>query len=70
MFTVKSQSYTEIHKMNEAEVKAFKKKLIKCNITIHIQQLGIACSPNDDLLIEELHNLGFNYIIYYYLNLK
>lgn len=45
--------------MNEAEVKAFKKKLIKCNITIHIQQLGMACSPNDELLMEELHNLGF-----------
>jgi hypothetical protein len=44
--------------MNEAEVKSFKKKLIKCNITIHIQQLGTACSPNDDLLMEELHNLG------------
>ena len=46
--------------MNEAEVKAFKKKLIKCNITIHIQQLGTACSPNDDLLMEELQNLGKN----------
>lgn len=54
--------YTEIQKMNEAEVKVFKKKLIKCNITIHIQQLGIACSPNEESYIEELNNLGTIFI--------
>lgn len=54
--------------MNEAEVKAFKKKLIKCNITIHIQQLGTACSPNDDLLMEELHDLGIITLIFKNIN--
>lgn len=52
--------------MNEAEVKAFKKKLIKCNITIHIQQLGTACSSDDNLLIEELHDLGYFRIEFLY----
>ncbi|KAL4463401.1 hypothetical protein ABPG72_011613 [Tetrahymena utriculariae] len=37
--------YSEIQKMNEAEVKELKDKIIKCNITIHIQQLGMQWIP-------------------------
>ena len=32
--------------MNEAEVQIFKEKLIKCDKTIHIQQLGVQWIEN------------------------
>ncbi|EGR34385.1 hypothetical protein IMG5_013690 [Ichthyophthirius multifiliis] len=35
------ERYTEIQKMNEAEVQKLKEQIIKCNMTIHVQQLGI-----------------------------
>ena len=37
--------YTEIQKMNEDEVRKYKSKITKCDITIHIQQLGIQWTP-------------------------
>lgn len=33
--------YNEIQKMNEAEVQKLKEKILKCDISIHVQQLGM-----------------------------
>lgn len=35
-----SERYKEIMKMNEKEVEKLKDKIIKCDLTIHLQQLG------------------------------
>jgi dynein regulatory complex protein 1 len=37
--------YSEIQKMNESEVHEFKTKIMKCDKTIHIQQLGMQWTP-------------------------
>lgn len=37
--------YEEIKKMNEAEIQELKERIIKCDKTVHIQQLGMQWSP-------------------------
>jgi len=37
--------YIEIKKMNEAEIHELKEKIVKCDKTIHIQQLGMQWNP-------------------------
>jgi len=39
------ERYEEIKKMNEAEIQELKDKLVKCDQTIHIQQLGMQWNP-------------------------
>jgi len=39
------ERYEEIKKMNEAEIQELKDKLIRCDQTIHIQQLGMQWNP-------------------------
>jgi len=45
--------YEEIKKMNEAEIQELKEKLVKCDKTVHIQQLGMQWSPPNLERIEE-----------------
>jgi len=37
--------YEEIKKMNEAEIQELKEKIVKCDKTVHIQQLGMQWAP-------------------------
>jgi len=37
--------YEEIKKMNEAEIQELKEKIVKCDKTVHIQQLGMQWTP-------------------------
>jgi len=37
--------YEEIKKMNEAEIHELKEKIVKCDKTVHIQQLGMQWTP-------------------------
>jgi len=37
--------YIEIKKMNESEIEELKEKIVKCDKTIHIQQLGMQWNP-------------------------
>jgi len=50
--------YEEIKKMNEAEIQELKERIIKCDKTVHIQQLGMQWSPPNLEVIEESKGKG------------